>query len=147
MKSLRKILTPSLTAAVLVVQFGVSTPALAAASCPSSDTSKGQVLQGIGTTGGNCSDAGVTSFIAQVVSILSYVVGVAAVIMIIVAGFKYITAGGDSASVKSAKDTLIYALIGVAIAVLAQFLIHFVFNVSVKAANQTSFMTVSRHLA
>ena len=49
--------------------------------------------------------------------------------MIIISGFKYVTAGGDSAKVGSAKNTLIYALVGLVIAALAQFIVHFVFSV------------------
>jgi hypothetical protein len=66
-----------------------------------------------------------------VVQVLSFVVGAAAVIMIVVAGLKYVTSGGDSAKVGSAKSTLVYALIGLAIAVLAHLLVIFV----LKAAN------------
>jgi uncharacterized membrane protein YuzA (DUF378 family) len=56
------------------------------------------------------------------------IVGMAAVIMIIVAGLKFVTANGDSSRVASARNTLIYALIGIAIAALAQVLVHFVLS-------------------
>ena len=45
--------------------------------------------------------------------------------MVIVSGFKYITSGGDPGAVSSAKRTLIYALVGLAVAVLAEFMAHF----------------------
>jgi hypothetical protein len=48
--------------------------------------------------------------------------------MIMVAGFKYITAGGDAGSIGSAKNTLVYAIVGLLIAALAQALVHFVLN-------------------
>jgi len=70
----------------------------------------------------------ITKIVAAVINILSTVIGIAAVIMIIVAGFKYITSGGDAGNVSSAKNTLVYALVGIAVAVLAQFLVHFVIN-------------------
>lgn len=66
--------------------------------------------------------------IRVVVNLLSYIVGVVAVIMIMVSGIKYMTSGGDSQKVSSAKDTLVYALIGVAVVVLAQFLVRFVLS-------------------
>lgn len=66
------------------------------------------------------------NLIASVVRILSYLVGVIAIIMIMVAGFKYITSSGNPEGVSSAKNTLIYALIGIVVAVLAQFLVEFV---------------------
>ena len=46
--------------------------------------------------------------------------------MIIVSAFKYITSGGDSNKVASAKSSLIYAIIGLVIVGLAQFIVNFV---------------------
>jgi uncharacterized membrane protein YuzA (DUF378 family) len=105
----------------------------AAAACGSATSSKGQVLQGIGQTGNDCSGSGVTDVISVAVTILSIVVGIAAVIMIMVSGLKYITSGGDSNKVSSAKSTLIYALIGIAVAALAQLLVHYAINAPTKA--------------
>jgi len=62
----------------------------------------------------------------QIVNIFSIIVGIAAVIMIVYAGFRYVTSGGDSGRVTSAKNALIYALIGIAVAALAQILVKFV---------------------
>jgi hypothetical protein len=56
----------------------------------------------------------------------SLVVGVVAVIMIIIAGFKYITSGGDSGNVTSAKNTILYAIIGLVVVALSQFIVKFV---------------------
>ena len=109
----------------------VSQPAYAA--CSGSNTAKGQVQQGIGATGSDCDTDGVTSFVRTIVKILSIVVGIAAVIMIIVSGMKYITSGGDSGKVSSAKSTLIYAIIGLIIAALAQFLVHYVLTQSIRS--------------
>jgi hypothetical protein len=106
------------------------TTSVAYAACPTGNSSKGQVLTGIGETGADCSDTGVTSAIQAAVSILSFIAGVAAVVMVILSGFKYITSGGDANKVSSAKSTLVYALVGVAIAALAQALIHFVIQTS-----------------
>ena len=99
-----------------------SAPALAA--CPTSTSSKDQVLQGVGQTGSNCSDTGVSSTIHSAVKLLSYIAGVAAVIMIIIAGIRYTTSNGDSGRVNSAKNALIYALVGIAVAALAQVLVN-----------------------
>jgi hypothetical protein len=109
------------------------------ADCPNPDTAqtpKDQVLSSLGTTGGDCNGQGVSNLLNTVVSILSYIVGVAAIIVLILSGMKYITSGGDSGKVASAKNTLIYALIGIAIAALAQFLVHFVFTAA--ASNSCS---------
>ena len=62
------------------------------------------------------------------VRILSSLVGVISVIMILFGSIKYITAGGEANSVASAKRTIIYALVGVLVAALAQGLIIFIVN-------------------
>jgi hypothetical protein len=82
-----------------------------------------------GTSCGN--DAGqsaVGNVAARVVTIMSYVAGIIAIIMVVVSGIRYTTSGGDSAKVGAAKTALIYALIGIAVAALAQFLVHFVLS-------------------
>ena len=81
--------------------------------------------QACGTGAGESTIRGI---IRAVISILSYIVGVVAVIMVIVAGFKYTKSGGDSNNVSSAKNTLIYALVGLAVAALAQVIVHFAFT-------------------
>lgn len=57
---------------------------------------------------------------------LIFVVGAAAVIMVIIGGLRYVLSGGDASSVKGAKDTILYALIGIVVAALAYALVRFV---------------------
>ena len=64
----------------------------------------------------------------KIVNFLSVIVGIVAVIMIIVGGFKYITSGGESSNVSGAKNTLIYAIVGLIIVALAQFIVRFVLS-------------------
>ncbi len=60
------------------------------------------------------------------INILSVVVAITAVIMIVIGGLKYVTSGGDSARVNSARETILYAVIGLIIVALAQILVRFV---------------------
>jgi hypothetical protein len=46
--------------------------------------------------------------------------------MIIYGGFRYITSGGESGSISSAKNTILYAIIGLIIVALAQFIVKFI---------------------
>lgn len=77
-------------------------------------------------TGGGT--ARIQSIVTTIINIFSIVVGIVAVIMIIVGGFKYITSGGDSGNISSAKNTIVYAVIGLVIVALAQFVVQFVLN-------------------
>ncbi len=68
------------------------------------------------------------TLIKKVVNTLSIVVGIITVFMIILAGFQFITSGGDSNAVSKARSALIYSMIGLLVVALAQFLVHFVLN-------------------
>ncbi len=68
----------------------------------------------------------VNEIVALVINIFSWVVGVVAVIMIIYGGFQYITAAGDTTKVGNAKNTILYALIGLVIVALSQIIVKFV---------------------
>jgi hypothetical protein len=81
---------------------------------------------------GQCTQTGVndstnlSTLVAKVINILSIIVGIVAVIMIIIAGLRYVTSGGKQESVTSAKNTILYAIIGLIIVALAQIIVHFV---------------------
>ncbi len=68
----------------------------------------------------------VNDIIATTINIFSLVVGVISVIMIIIGGLKYITSGGDSGNVSGAKNTILYAVIGLVVVALAQVIVRFV---------------------
>lgn len=70
----------------------------------------------------------VNRILRKIVNFLSALVGVVAVIMIIVGGFRYVTSGGNDTSVTSAKNTILYAVIGLIIVALAQILVRFVLD-------------------
>ncbi len=80
---------------------------------------------------GQCSSAGsdatdrINSIVHTIVNLLSAIVGIVAVIMIIVGGFRYITSGGNDTSVTSAKNTILYAIIGLVVVALAQLIVRF----------------------
>ena len=71
----------------------------------------------------------------QAVTLFSFIVGAIAVIMIIYGGFRYITSGGDSNSVGTAKNTLIYAIVGLIIVALAQIIVRFVLSTTENTLN------------
>lgn len=54
--------------------------------------------------------------------------GIIAVIVIIIGGFRYSTSMGDPGKLKSAKDTILYAVIGLVIVLLAFAITNFILN-------------------
>ena len=62
----------------------------------------------------------------QITNTILYGVGVVAVIVLIIGGIKYLISGGDSKKVTDAKNTILYAIIGLVIAVLSFAIVNFV---------------------
>ncbi len=93
---------------------------------------KDSVCQGIGLVSGDngcetpAGSKGINDITQIVVNTLSIVVGFIAVIMIIIGGLKYVTSSGDSNNVSSAKNTILYAIVGLVIVALAQVIVRFV---------------------
>ena len=106
-------------------------PALAlAVSFTAPAVANAQLQSGIDATGQNTSkdNTSPTQLVGTVVNWFLFFVGAVAVIMLIYGGFKYITSGGDSSNVTSAKNTILYAVIGLVVVVLAGTIINFVIN-------------------
>ena len=53
-------------------------------------------------------------------------VGALAFLFLVIGALRYVTSGGDSSQVKQAKDTMLYSVIGLVIAVSAYGIIQFV---------------------
>ncbi|MEK7599542.1 MAG: pilin [Patescibacteria group bacterium] len=88
-----------------------------------------------GSAGTNSDNSGIKELAAKIVQAFSIIVGAVSVIMIIYGGFRYITSGGDSGRVGNAKNTLIYAIVGLIIVALAQVIVHFVINTAGSSAS------------
>ncbi|HET9850407.1 MAG TPA: pilin [Candidatus Saccharimonadales bacterium] len=111
---------------------------LASSSLALADTPVGNIKcavnQVAGSSASNCTspppNAGpdLSATIAHVVNILSVLAGAIAVIMIIVAGLRFVTSAGSENAVAGAKKTITFAVIGLIVVALAQIIVHFVLN-------------------
>ena len=94
-------------------------PALAAgvdAVCSNPDAASSPVC----TATGNDPLTGNNGIITRVVNVISVAGGILAVIMIIVGGAMYILARGDANRAKLARETIVFAVVGIIIIALAQ---------------------------
>ena len=64
--------------------------------------------------------------IKNVINVLLFIIGVISVIMIIIGGIRYVLSNGDSSQITSAKNTVLYAVIGLVVALLAYAIVNFV---------------------
>ena len=121
--SIKKSLQGLLLVPLLALGVSVVTPVF------QGDVAQAQISGGIKAANGGTEPTDQKSLgdmVKTVVNLLLYVIGAAAVIMIIFGGFKYITSGGDAAGVTSAKNTIMYAVIGLIVAALAFAIVNFV---------------------
>lgn len=129
-KNFRKSLTVLVAGLALAVATVVAPVAVSAADiannlkCGSNLDARGAGCNSDVSTG----SSGLNNVITDIVNIFSVIVGIVSVIMIIYGGFRYVTSGGDSGNVSSAKNTIIYAVIGLVVVALAQFIVQFVLD-------------------
>lgn len=66
--------------------------------------------------------------ITTVINVMLYIVGILSVIMLIYGGIRYTISGGNSSAVTAAKNTILYAIVGLVIAIFAYAAINFIFQ-------------------
>ncbi len=110
-------------AAFMVVGVGLLATPAANAACASA---KDCITAGVTSAGGTGASTDVGTLIKTIVNVLLFVLGAISVIMIIIGGIKYTTSQGDSSSLTSAKNTILYAVIGLTIATMAYGIVNFV---------------------
>ena len=126
MSSMKRIRMFMAAFAVFLGLGSAMVPALASA------TPKSTVCSALGSNATCTKNSGngtsLNSVVKAIINVLSIVIGIVAVIMIMVGGFRYITSGGDSNNITSAKNTILYAIVGLVVVALAQALVQFVLN-------------------
>lgn len=110
----------------LSVLLMLAAPVLVAADVSAS--ARTEICAGI-NGGGGCNQSGdnnLNQLIRRVVNILLFIIGAVAVIMIVVGGLRYVLSGGDQSATTSAKNTILYAVIGLIVAFAAYAIVNFV---------------------
>jgi hypothetical protein len=89
---------------------------------------KQDVCEGVQLTGGGCNggDAEIGGLVRTVINIISLLGGIAAVIVIIISGFRLIVSGGDKDGFATARNGILYAIIGLVVIAFAQVIVRFV---------------------
>ena len=122
-----KIFTKILTAGILMIGLlGVFTPAVSAANginicseenqnsvyCQNKDSGEGQV----------------NGIIKTIVEVLLMAVGAISIIMIVIGGILFALSSGDAQKAAKARNTVLYAVVGLAVSLFASAIVNFVFN-------------------
>ncbi len=125
---MKHIIKKALTILMLVPMLALGVSVL------SGDVVSAQIVDG-GISGGASSAKGTgqaetlfgeTGIFKTVTNILLYLIGAVSVIMLIIGGIRYVVSGGEQAAVTSAKNTILYAIVGIVVAFLAFAAVNFV---------------------
>ncbi len=84
-----------------------------------------EIQGGVNDVGGGSAPA-LGLQIQDIINMMLFLLGAIAVVMIVIGGFRYTTSNGEASSIKSAKDTILYAVIGLIVAILAYAIVNFV---------------------
>jgi hypothetical protein len=81
----------------------------------------------IGLSGGSLPQPGADISTFQTGLTITFgVIGAMAVLMVAISGLRYILSDGDPQKISRAKNSIIYSLVGVAVAIAAEAIVHFV---------------------
>ena len=111
---------------ILAILFTLLTPVSVFADI------KEDVCSGVGlSSGGSCKTAtsgskSVNEVIATGLNVFSAIIGIIAVVMIMIAGVKYMTSQGEPGKINEAKNALLYAVVGIVVVAMAQIIVQFV---------------------
>lgn len=78
--------------------------------------------------GGNasCNQTTINALFSKIANAMIFVIGALSVIMIIFGGLRYVISRGDSAQIAAAKNTIIYAVAGLVVAIASYAIVNFV---------------------
>ncbi len=99
-----------------------------AASC-GDGTAAGEAMCGasqVGDSGTNSNT--IYGTVKTIIDVMLFIVGIIAVIMIIWGGISYVLSAGATDKTKKARDTILYSVVGLVVAILAFALVQFVFS-------------------
>ena len=115
---------------------------IALVATPVSALGEGGASAGIGAARGDNTPSnlvnGDSSIIKRAINIMLFAVGVLSVVMLIFGGFRYVISGGKKESVTNAKNTILYAIVGLLVAVFAYAIINFILGAALSGGSTTN---------
>lgn len=132
MKLIAKLFSSSLAIIVATSVLNISSVGVLALSPTQTfaiSNAANEACQGLNLVSGNgCADNGtqLNTTLDVIINIFTAIVGLVAVIMIIIAGLQFITANANPQNIAKARNSLLYAIVGLVVVVLAQVIVHFV---------------------
>ena len=122
------------TSLMLIFGLSFATATIIASPAAAQKSPEQEACEGSGGTwsgtwpNGSCAQGPrtVTGTIKSVVNVIVFITGAISVLMIIIGGLRYTISGGDQGSITGAKNTILYAVIGLIVSVMAYAIVNFV---------------------
>lgn len=83
---------------------------------------------GINQAGGNSDRDDLLELISNIINTLLFVVGITAVIIMVVSGLRFVTSEGDAQATNKARNTAVYAAVGLVVSVLSYAIVNFILD-------------------
>ena len=128
-KTFKKVLAGLIAAPLLALGALVVAPVSTPVSAQTCDATNPSITSGAACSKPSGAEAdlfGEESIFTRIVNILLFIIGAVAVIMLIIGGIRYTLSGGKDAEVTAAKNTILYAIIGIVVAFLAYAVVNWV---------------------
>ncbi len=97
-------------------------------SCAGASAQSSNFCKNVATEKSTNRITGPTGIITKVTQVVVYFSGAFAFVMVVIGGLRYVISAGDSNGVSGAKNTILYALVGVIVAMFAQVMVSFVLS-------------------
>lgn len=131
MNVIKKSLQALMLVPVLALGISLVAPVAQSASAATADCSETNLSV---TSGASCAKGddqssdlfGSSGIFKTITNVMLFIIGAVSVIMLIIGGIRYTVSGGDSAAVTGAKNTILYAIVGIVVALLAFAVVNFV---------------------
>ena len=127
-KEMKKTLRTAFAGLLLVPVLALGVTVIAGSGDVSAQINNGLNAANPGT--GPTNLTGTDGVFTTVVNVLLFVIGAISVIMLIYGGIRYTTSGGNANSVTAAKNTIMYAIIGLIVALFAYAIVNWVVGAS-----------------
>ena len=123
------VIKKSLQALLLVPVLALGVSVVAPLAQPASAADDLSISGGAESAKGNDQSSdlfGSSGVFRTITNVMLFIIGAISVIMLIIGGIRYTVSGGDSAAVTGAKNTILYAIVGIVVALLAFAIVNFV---------------------
>ncbi len=127
MKARKALAAVAVALGVVVGLVGVGQPVMAKIKCPDDTARPGAEVNSLAECNFSDDHAENTlvSTVGTIINVVLGVLGLAAIVMVIIGGVTFITSQGDAAKVMKARNTILYGIIGLVVALLAFAIVNF----------------------